>query len=117
VLLRISQPFHKGFYKAPYRRLQPFVVENAHIKCLMPVFDGTEDNTGAGQSTFFGHHADADPFRHKRTGSAGGVDGADDLFFHGSAACPLSKAVFDIVVKDDLGLPGNLLWGEDGKLT
>ena len=69
-----------GLDEVPYRRLQPFVVEDAHIEGLMPVFQGDIPDAGVVFHTFVGDKSDADAGGHQIQGGSGGIHGADDGF-------------------------------------
>ena len=57
----------------------------------------------------FRHKTEAHTGSHQVQGGLGGVDGADNVFFRGGTAGPVTEAAADIVVKDHLGLLGKLL--------
>ena len=88
LFVRIVLPddLYQLFHEGPDGRLQPFVIEDAHIKCLMPVFDGDKVHIFPGLNAVVGHHADAHPGGYQIQSGLGGVHGADDVLVSGFAA-------------------------------
>ena len=108
----VAQELHQFFHKGPDGRLQPFVVENAHIQRLMPIFYGDACYLRMYTGAFFPHKADARAGSYKIQCRLGGVDGTDDVLL-AAAAGPLAEAVFYIIIEDDLG-GGRQLLGRKG---
>ena len=65
--------FYDGFDEIPDGRLQPFVVEYAHIEGLVPVLQGDIADAGVVFHAFIGDEGDADAGGHQIQCGPGGI--------------------------------------------
>ena len=46
-MILLAEGFDNDFNKVPNGLIQPLIVEDTHVQCLVPVMQGDEPNTGA----------------------------------------------------------------------
>ena len=93
-LIQRTDGFDQPFYECPHRRLQPLVVENAHVESLLPVGHGNVADILPLADAVTRNQSDADTGGCQIKGGLHGVDGAYDVHLTADTAGPVAKAVF-----------------------
>ena len=98
MLQRLLRPeaFDHLLDKIPHRRFQPFIIENAHIECLVPVPKRNELDAGMVFYAFTGNEGHADTSGYKIQCGTRGVYRTNDSFVHRCAAGPLFETLTHI---------------------
>ena len=58
-MILLSERFDNDFNEVPDGLIQPLIVEDTHVQCLVPVMQGDEPNTGAVFDALVGDKSDA----------------------------------------------------------
>ena len=97
------------FNKVPNGLIQPLIIEDTHIQCLVPVMQGDEPNAGAVFHAFVGDEGDTHAVGDQIQCGPGGIHSANHCFVGWSAGSPFFEAAAYIIIKYNLRFSNHIL--------
>ena len=104
-----AESFDNDFNKVPDGLIQPLIIEDTHVQCLMPVMQGDEPNAGAIFDTFVGDEGDTHAVGDEIQCSPSGIHSANHSFIRRRTGSPFLEAAAYIVIKYNLPFANHIL--------
>ena len=105
----LAEGFDNDFNEIPDGLVQPLIIEDTHVQCLVPVMQGDEPNAGAVFNAFVGDEGDTHAVGDQIQCGPGGIHGTNHGFIRRRTGSPFLEAAAYIVIKYNLPFANHIL--------